>query len=215
MNSDDLLAARRDAVHALCVAQAREQLSVEAFEHRLELLREAPTAAAVRQIIGDLEPTGDYAVQPYAEPALPVPAAPLERMRVSATFSQAVRNGRWTVPLLTEARAVFGEVRLDLRDAWFDTDVVEIAAHVMCGKLAVIVPPGTQVENEASALFAGTEHKRRRAAGADWNGLLVRITGRVFMGAIEIIERPSTSDMPQGHYDGMRGAFNRWRDGVS
>ena len=215
MDMDELLAARRDAVHALCVAQAREQLSVEAFEHRLELLKEAPTAAAVRQIVGDLEATADQALAPYPEPEMPAPVAALERMRLSAVFSQAVRNGRWTVPLLTEARAVFGEVRLDLRDAWFDTDAVEIAAHVICGKLAVIVPPGTQVENEASALFAGTDHKRRRAAGADWNGLLVRITGRVFMGAIEIIERPSTSDMPQGHYDGVRGAFNRWRDGVS
>ncbi len=142
MTSDDLEHTRREAVHALCVAQAREQLSVELFEQRLALVREAPTTAAVWQILGDIgDPGGDDRLQRLDTP-LPVdpPAAvaPLERLRVSAIFSGAKRSGRWTVPLVIEARIRFGNVKLDLRDAWFDSDTVEIEVDAICGALDLV-----------------------------------------------------------------------------
>ena len=194
MPNNDLDAARRDAIHALCVAQAEDRLSVELFEQRLLLLREAPSAAAVRQIVGDLETTGDYGLAVHSAP-IPAAAAPLERLRVSAVFSGAKRSGRWTVPLLIEAKIMFGSVRLDLRDAWFESDTLEIEMESFCGSLELIVPPGTQVEIEVSETMSGSDHKRvRGAAAADWNGLLVRLTGSMFMSGLKVIERPPTAE---------------------
>ncbi len=197
MTSDDLKQARREAVHALCVAQAREQLSVELFEQRLALVREAPTTAAVWQILGDIgDPGGDDRLQRLDTPLpvdQPAAVAPLERLRVSAIFSGAKRSGRWTVPLVIEARIRFGNVKLDLRDAWFDSDTVEIEVDAICGALDLIVPPGTQVENEISETLSGSDHKRGRASAAEWNGLLVRLSGSMFMSGLKISERPPTS----------------------
>lgn len=194
MTSDELELARRDAIHALCVAQAQERLSVELFEQRLALLREAPTSGAVRQIVGDLEITGDYALAVRDTP-LPAAAPPLERLRISAVFSGAKRSGRWTVPLRIEAKIMFGSVRLDLRDAWFEFDTLEIEMESFCGSLELTVPPGTQVENEVSETMSGSDHKRGRGvAAAEWNGLLVRLTGSMFMSGLKIIERPPTAE---------------------
>lgn len=207
MKSDELEQAQRDAIHALCVAQAQQLLSVELFEQRLLLLREAPTPAAVRQIVGDLEPHGEYLVAQDDTP-LPAAVAPLERLRVSAVFSGAKRSGRWTVPLAIDARIVFGSLRLDLRDAWFESDTLEIELDALCGSLELLVPPGTQVENELSEVLSGSKHKRGRAGDAGWNGLLVRLTGQLVMSGVKIIERPPTSE-EIGFLDGVRDVVKR------
>ena len=210
MPHNDLDAARHDAIHALCVAQAEDRLSVEQFEQRLLLLREAPTSAAVRQIVGDLETTGDYGLVARDAP-LPAGVAPLEQLRISAVFSGAKRSGRWTVPLFIETQIMFGSVKLDLRDAWFESDTLEIDVDAWCGSLQLIVPPGTQVEIEVSETMSGSEHKRgRNAASAEWNGLLVRITGSMFMSGLKIIERPPSSEQG-GFLGGVREVVKRLR----
>ncbi|HET7601555.1 MAG TPA: hypothetical protein VFK36_00970, partial [Gemmatimonadales bacterium] len=193
----DLDGARRDAIHVLCVAQAQDRISVELFEQRLLLLREAPTPAAIRQIVGDLDGSGDYGLQRLETPlpaAMETSAvAPLERMRLSAVFSGTKRSGQWTVPLLIEARIIFGDMTLDFRDAWFEVDTLDIDVEAWCGKLRLVVPPGTQVENEVEETFSGSKHRRGREA-TEPNGLLVRLSGQMFMGKVEIIERPPTSE---------------------
>ncbi|HET9602767.1 MAG TPA: hypothetical protein VFO96_00650 [Gemmatimonadales bacterium] len=207
----DLDAARRDAIHALCVAQAHERISVELFEQRLLLLREAPTPAAMRQILGDLDASGDYALQRLDTP-LPAPmqtaaVAPLELMRLSAVFSGTRRSGQWTVPLLIEAKILFGDLKLDLRDAWFEADTLEIDVDSICGKLHLIIPPGTQIENEIEETLSGSRHRRARDV-TEPNGLLVRLTGQGFMSKVVIIERPPTSEA-RGLLAGLRRRLGR------
>lgn len=207
----DLNAARQNAIHALCVAQAQERISVDLFEQRLLLLREAPTPAAMRQILGDLDQSDGYALRPVDTP-LPagresVTVAPLERMRLSAVFSGTRRSGQWTVPLLIEAKILFGDLTLDLRDAWFEADTMEIDLDSICGKLHLIVPPGTQIENEIEETLSGSKHKRGRTA-TEPNGLLVRLSGQMFMSGVRVTERPPTSE-DDGLFGGVRRAVRR------
>jgi hypothetical protein len=106
---------------------------------------------------------------------------------------------------------MFGSVKLDLRDAWFESDTLEIDVDAWCGSLQLIVPPGTQVEIEVSETMSGSEHKRgRNAASAEWNGLLVRITGSMFMSGLKIIERPPSSEQG-GFLGGVREVVKRLR----
>jgi hypothetical protein len=207
----DLDAARRDAIHALCVAQAQDRISVDLFEQRLLLLREAPTPAAMWQILGDLDASGDFALQRLDTP-LPAPmettaVAPLERMRLSAVFSGTKRSGQWTVPLSIEARIIFGDLTLDLRDAWFDADTLDIEVDAFCGKLRLILPPGTQVENEIEETMSGSRHRRSRGV-TEPNGLLIRLSGQMFMSGLRITERLPTSE-DDGLLGGVRRAVKR------
>ena len=55
MTGYELEERRREAIHQLCVAQAQGTLSVDLFEQRLALVREAPTPAAISQLVADLE----------------------------------------------------------------------------------------------------------------------------------------------------------------
>lgn len=212
---DDLDAARRDAVHRLCVAQARHILSVESFEQRLALVHEAPTTAQVLQLVADLEATGEFELAGPVETPLPAAygLAP-ESLRLSSVFAQNQRAGRWSVPALLETKVIFGELIVDFRDAWFESDEVEIDVDVSFGSLKLVVPPGTEVRNDVGEMFGGATQVMRSSHGAEANGLVVHLSGKVMFGSIEISERRSTETFPPGHFAGVKGFFNRWREGL-
>jgi hypothetical protein len=54
--------------------------------------------------------------------------------------------GRWRLPGALRARALFGDLHLDLRDAVVNDDVVDISVIALFGNLTVDVPEGLEVE---------------------------------------------------------------------
>jgi hypothetical protein len=193
----ELQLARRDTVARLCRAQANGLISVEAFEERYALVREAGSIAGLDALVADLHDEPGYTVAEVDEPApytqSALVAAP-ESIRLSAVFGSSTRAGIWTVPEHIEVLVIAGEVTLDFRDATFATDTVLIETSVTMGGLKLIVPPGTQVENEATNFMSSTSHPRRGRRGAPPNGLLVIIQGRIRLGEISIKERVPTGE---------------------
>lgn len=196
----ELEEARRNAVAQLCQAQAAGYISVAAFEDRYALVREANSVATLQALIADLvaDPPAETlpavrhqdSVETYA--AAPVEAA--GSLRIPAILGSAVRGGTWTVPEHLAILVVLGEVTLDFRDASFTTDTVYIDLSVTLGSLKIVVPPGTQIENECHEVFSSSTHPRRGRNRVAPNGLLVILSGRVFMGEVKIQERPPTGE---------------------
>lgn len=211
--------ARRDAVARLCLAQASGLLSVEAFEDRYALISEASTIATLEAMVADLAledatpllpvPTRTHSMAPVSDSgytmraALPVEAA--SSVRIPAVLGSAVRAGTWTVPEHIEVMVTLGEVKLDFRDATFSTDTIVVDASVLLGSLTLIVPPGTQVENECEEFMSNSSHPRRGKNRAPPNGILVIIQGRVRLGELSIKERPPTGEEPER----LKGFFTR------
>jgi len=61
-------------------------------------------------------------------------------------FGHRRQAGRWRLPGALRARAVFGDLHLDLRDAVVNDDVVDISVIALFGNLTVDVPEGLEVE---------------------------------------------------------------------
>ena len=204
--------ARRDAVARLCFAQASGLLSVETFGERYALVTEASSVATLEALIADLAPDDatplpvgtrsvavqavhddfDYPTNYNTRPSLAVEAA--SSIRIPAVFGSAVRAGTWTVPEHVEVMATLGEVKLDFRDATFSVDTVVIDVSVTLGSLTLILPPGTQVENECDEFMSSSTHPRRGKKRAPPNGLLVILQGSVRLGEISIKERAPTGE---------------------
>ena len=205
---NDLDSGRREAIRLLCQAQATDQLSVEAFESRLEQVKQAPNQATLAAILADLVP--DVPVRYAAaidHTGVAFPVSPAEYVRVTSVFASTKRVGSWTVPLHIDAKILFGELTLDLRDAVFGADVVDITVDVKLGSFSLIVPAGTQVENEVEETFTGSEHSTRTAPSAQPNGLLVRLHGRAFMASIEVKEKlPSNQAKGTGILNRLLGS---------
>lgn len=215
MTMEDIAAARRDAIHRLCVAQARHMLSVDTFVQRLALVQDARSAEAVLQLVADLDPTG-YESSLAEETPLPAAygLAP-ESLRLSSVFSQTERVGRWAVPEQLETKVIFGELVIDFRDAWFEWDSVEIDVDVSFGQLRLVVPPGTQVNNDVNEMFGGVTHILRSTQGGEPSGVTIHLSGKVMFGNIEIAEKRSTptEDEGQGRFQSVRGLLGRMRHG--
>ncbi len=196
----DLDSSRREAIRVLCQAQAHDHLSVEAFESRLEQVRHAPNEATLAAILADLdELVFPPAVISDRYPAAAdhtgaAPVSPAEHLRLSSVFGSTTRAGSWTAPHVLAARVLFGEMTIDLRDAVFGADVMDIEINIALGSFTLIVPAGTQVENEVEETLSSSTHSTRSARGASPNGLLIRVTGTAFMGSVEVKER-----FPSGH----------------
>ncbi len=197
---DELLAERQQAIRALATAVAGNRLPVEQFESRLALVRQAPNQASLEALVADLVPSGEYEPgQPAdpGDPAEPVPVAPAEVLRVAAILSSSKRAGSWTVPYRLEIKVVLGDLTIDMRDAVFFHDILEIELDVLLGNLELIVPVGTQVENECEERLSSTTHSTRSVRGSQPIGLLIRIGGRVRFSNVEIKEkRPSWDKGP-------------------
>jgi hypothetical protein len=202
---DDLEPLRREAIRTLSAAVASDRLPVEQFESRLALVRSAPNRATLDAILADLVPTGGYAVPapvPAAVPdrtavagfPLPAPVAPAEVLRIATVLGSSKRAGSWTVPLRLELNVILGELTIDLRDAVFTADVLDIDLRAKFASVTLIVPAGAQVENECRERLSSTTHSTRSARGGGPIALLIRITGRVVLSSIEIKEKRRTGE---------------------
>lgn len=213
----DLESARRDAVARLCLAQASGFLSVEAFGERYSLITEATSVATLEALVADLAieeephlpvPTSSYELEPITADSgavtgvdgwrPPRAVAAASSVRIPAVFGSAERAGTWTVPEHIDVMVMFGEVKLDFRDAVFTTDTVELDISVTLGSLTLILPPGTQVENECEEFMSSSTHPSKGRKGAPPNGILFLIRGQVRLGELSIKERgPSGSEPPR------------------
>jgi hypothetical protein len=207
---DELDQARRGAIRLLCEAQARELLTLEDFEDRLERLKHAPNEATLQAIVADLADASPFPVPyhpppaPALSPAEPAPVEPAEYLRLASVFASTKRAGTWTVPLQLEALVLVGEITLDLRDAVFGADVLDIELNATLGSFKLIVPAGTQVENEVEETLSSSEYSTRSARGARPNGLLVRLRGRALLASVEVKEK-----FPTGLEKGQGGFLRR------
>jgi hypothetical protein len=61
-------------------------------------------------------------------------------------FGHRRQAGRWRLPSALRARALFGDLYLDLREVTVHDDVVDISATTLFGNLTVDVPEGVEVE---------------------------------------------------------------------
>jgi hypothetical protein len=201
MRMDDLEPLRHEAIRTLSAAVASHRLPVEQFESRLALVRQAPNRATLDAIVADVLPTGGFPLpavieREAADHTAVAPVEPAEYLRIVTVLGSTKRAGSWTVPFRLDLKVILGELTIDLRDAVFCADVLDIDLHVTFGSLTLIVPAGTQVENECEERFSSSTHSTRSTKGAPRIGLLVRLTGRIVFGSLEIKEKRPSADEP-------------------
>ena len=199
---DELELLRHEAIRTLSAAVASDQLPVEQLEERMAMIRQAPNRATLDAIVADVLPTGGFLVPSGLAPVeaghrYASPVEPAEELRISTTFGSTKRAGSWTVPLHLSLRVVAGEMTLDMRDAVFGSDVLDLDVSVLMGSIVLLVPAGTQVENDCEERFSSSSHSTRSARGVSPNGLLIRIGGKVRFGNLEVKEKRPTAEEPE------------------
>ena len=152
---------REQVATLLSTAYAEGRLSREEHDERIDQLMAAKTFDDLIPITRDLVLVG---------PSTPVPA-PRATSRFTidtagqnqvpdkmiAIFGGVTRSGRWRVRKNIQALTLFGGMDLDLRDAIFESPVVEISGFWCFGGLDIKVPEGLDVQDQTAGVFGGTD----------------------------------------------------------
>ena len=170
--------ARERVVDRLSTHYARDQLTLEDLESRLERVYAARTMEAIESVLTGL---------PAIAPGTAVAAVKRPRGRTyMAVMSGVVRRGAWVVPKHISAFAFMGGVELDLREAILDPGLTEISVLAVMGGVVVTVPPNVRLESDGFAFMGGFEDQLKAPASGDPNAPVVKLTGFAFMGGVEV-----------------------------
>ena len=179
--------ADRDQVAALLdAAYAEGRLTHEEHDERLGQVLTARTFDDLIPLTSDLVPldqppatvssgTGQFVVGT---------GTITEPDRMIAVFGGVERKGRWRVRARNQVTAVFGGVDIDLREADFDSSVIELNLQTCFGGVDILVPAGITVRNETVNIFGGTDVKNLGEPVPGAPTLVLK--GTVFFGGVDV-----------------------------
>jgi len=190
-----LRARREGVIDALSNHFACDALDLDEFEQRVDLAHRATSVAELDQLLRDLEPAATETSSTTVVAGSDVPpgaVAPRRRKagRVVTVLSSVQRKGTWLVPRKMRVLTVMGAVDLDFRDARFEPGVTEVKLTSVMGAIAIVVPPGLNVECNGAGILGHFEELDTGTAEQGPDAPLLRITGFAVMGAVEMSTRP-------------------------
>ncbi|HWO23628.1 MAG TPA: LiaF domain-containing protein [Kofleriaceae bacterium] len=183
---------RHQVIARLSECFATDVLEVDELERRLDLAHAARTVAELEELVADLAPVlapvTTTALAPVASTAIEDPSR-AERKKLRVVMSHIERKGRWTVPRTLELRVLWGNTELDFRDASLAPGTTTIDVRVLMGNLEIILPPHLAVDVDVSSFMGSVEERHRVPPDADPARPLLRLTGAVRLGNLEITTR--------------------------
>jgi len=180
---------RHQVITRLSECYASDILEVDELERRLDLAHAARTVADLDELVADLAPApATTALAPVLPAAIDDPGR-AERKRLRVIMSHVARRSRWTVPRTLELRVLWGNAELDFRDASLAPGVTTIDVKVLMGNLEIILPPHLAIDVDVSSFMGSVEERHRVPPDGDPARPLLRLSGAVRLGNLEITTR--------------------------
>jgi hypothetical protein len=145
-----------DVLHA---AYAEGKLDLEEHTERTTAAMNARTFDELAALTTDLVPTPPTALRPVRAPAAPAVYDAEAPDRVTAMLAESKRTGPWQVRRVTQANVFMGSVTLDLTEATFATQEIEVNCTQFLGQITIRVPLGTTVRIEAANVLGDSSVK--------------------------------------------------------
>jgi hypothetical protein len=159
MTSGYLRASDRDQVaDVLHAAYAEGKLDLVEHTERTTAALNARTFDELTALTSDLVPTPPTALRPVRTPA-PAVYDGEAADRVTAMLAESKRTGPWQVRRVTQANVFMGSVTLDLTDATFTTQEIEVNCTQGLGQITIRVPLGATVRIEAANVLGDSSVK--------------------------------------------------------
>jgi hypothetical protein len=181
---------REQVIARLSDCYANDVLDVDELDRRLDLAHAAGTVAELDALLADLAPlaTPGTALVPLADRTVLDPNRP-EHKRMRVLLGTVERRSRWLVPVRLEVRVFWGNGVLDFRDASLGPGVTTLEVRVTMGSLELILPPWLGIDVDVSSFAANVAERHRSPYEPDPGQPLLRVTGAVRFGNLEITTR--------------------------
>ncbi|WP_431727416.1 DUF1707 SHOCT-like domain-containing protein [Verrucosispora sp. TAA-831] len=168
---------REEVVDLLGKAVTEGRITLDEYTERAGAAHASQTRGELARLTTDLPDHPGRSVQPLGGHA-PTPE------KLLAIFGSEVRKGAWAAPELIEARAVFGDCRIELHEAQLSARVIRIDADAIFGSITIVVPEGTDVRLTGSAVFGD---KKSKLTGPVTPGSpVIEVTCRAIFGDVTV-----------------------------
>lgn len=179
---------REHVIARLSECYAIDVLEVDELERRLDLAHGAHTVAELDALVADLAATSTALVPVQRSIAIDDPHR-LEHKQQRVWLSSVEKKGAWSVPRRLDLSVFWGSVELDFRGASLAPGITTIEVSVTMANLEIVLPPDLAVEVDVSSFAASVEERHRVPPHHDPDRPLVRITGSVKFGNLEVSTR--------------------------
>jgi hypothetical protein len=206
---------REEAIDQLILNYGHGQLSLEAFERRLETALDARDHETLISVTADLELKSEPGFQDTKRRAMGMDDsdAPATVEHAIAICGGTERAGRWTVPSEIRVVAALGGVDLDFSRAEFSRRVVRVRLFGFMGGIDIMVPEGVNVEANTFCIFGGFSNK---AAGQhDPEAPTIVIDGFLLMAGADVRVKRSRKERLIRLADDIKAFYGRLREGDS
>ena len=178
---------RERTVVALCDHFAKDNLTLEEFERRLDVANRALTVPELSALLVDL-PAADTPPSPAATsaPGYVAPQHIRDQQTLVAVMGGVERRGRWVPAKNTLVICCMGGAQLDFREVELPPGETEVTVVCIMGGAEIITPPGMNVDTGGLAIMGGFAHRHDRPPVTELNAPVLRITGFALMGGVDL-----------------------------
>lgn len=163
-------------------ALAEGRLDAEEHAERIDAVYRAKTLGELEPMVRDLPAPGG-AARTARQPSAAEAYGPVPDQSLVAVFSASTRKGRWRVPGRINAVAIFGSVEIDLTEALFPQQQVQINVTALFGSVEIRVPENLTLRSSGSGVLGSFEVATNDAVEPD--APIVQVNGYAVLGSVE------------------------------
>jgi hypothetical protein len=187
--------AREQTLAQLSECFARDELSLDDFERRVDAAYASSVESELAALVADLSAPATALAAARGAAIVPAAGAPALRAGLArAVFGNVERRVAGAVPSGARVSSVFGNVEIDLRELELPPGVTELHVLAVFGNVELTVPPTIAVECHGSPVFGSFASVARVAPGEP----VLRIIGSAVFGNVEIKTLPSRALLADG-----------------
>ena len=199
---------REEVIDQLIMNYGHGEISLEAFERRLDEAYEATDHLALHALRQDLRLEVDkaYTLKKREQFGIQYSDNASEKMDwMVDIMGSSRRGGAWEVPEELRAITIMGGGEVDFSDARFSKQELRIRVFCLMGNFDIEVPEGVNVYSKVVSIMGGVENKC--AGTSSQGGVRIVIEGLVVMGGVFVKVKRPRRDSWRSFADDVRRYF--------
>ncbi len=202
---------REEVIDQLVMNYAHQEITLEAFEKRLDLAMDTEDRSVLLEQVADLDLTTDNQYQKTKAEKLSRDKNYFDNdsddhEKILRVLSSSIQNGPWIVGEKTSVTSILSDFTLDFTDAIFNFPVVHIKMFSLLTHDTIYVPEGVRVVCKTSSFLGSI--KSKVFGSADENAQTIVIHGNCILSSMDIKNRVTLKEKWLNFADGVKDLFN-------
>lgn len=200
---------REEVIDQLVMNYAHQEITLEAFEKRLDMAMDTADRSVLMEQVADLDLKTDNQYQKTKAEKLSKDQNYFDddnHEKITRILSSSVQNGPWVTGEKISVTSVLSDFTLDFTDAIFNFPVVHINMFSLLTHDTIYVPEGVRVVCKTSNFMSSVNSKV--FGSTDENAQTIIIHGKTILSAMDIEIRVTMKEKWLNFADGVKELFN-------